>query len=169
MHNCHFNNVILQTEMTKLKTFYMKRYLILLLTALFMQQANAQFFSFGYPDPFQQRQQVQQEKITPPEYKGGTAKLNKFIEKNFKNPIERKNIDGKITVACIIGTKGKVIESQVVRGLDPELNEEALRVAKKLKFKPARQGKKKVKCRQDITFPIRHGRLSFLDLKTIDI
>lgn len=150
----------------------MKRILLLILTSFVILQSHAQFFDFGFPDPFsqrQQRQQVQRDPITPPEYKGGNSKLNKFLEKNFQNPIERKSIDGKITVACIVGTKGKVIETQVVRGLERDLNDEALRVAKKLKFKPAKQGKKKIKSRVDVVFPIRHGRLSFLDLPTIEV
>lgn len=148
----------------------MRRQLLILLTAfLFVQQANAQFFDFGFPDPFSVRQRPQQEKMTPPAYKGGNSKLNKFIEKNFRNPQERKSVDGKITVACIIGTNGKVIEAQVVKGVERELNDEAVRVAKKLKFRPAKQGKKKVKSRCDIAFPIRHGRLSFLDLPTTEV
>lgn len=147
----------------------MNRILIFLLCCFMTIQVKAQFFSFGMPDPFQQRQQVQQEKITPPEYKGGNKKLNSFIEKNFQNPSERKDIDANITVACIINTKGKVVEAQIVRGINRDLNDEAVRVAKKLKFKPAKQGKKKVKSRFDVTFPIRHGRLSFLELKTIEV
>lgn len=140
-----------------------------LFASILTLQANAQFFNFGFPAPYQQRQQVQQQKITPPEYKGGNAKLNKFIEKNFQNPHDRQNIDVNITVACIIGTNGKVVEAQILRGANRDLNDEALRVAKKLKFKPAKQGKKKVKSRFDVTFPIRHGRLSFLELKTIEV
>ena len=148
----------------------MKRHLFLIMTAfLLVQQANAQFFDFGFSNPYSMPQYQHQEKITPPEYKGGNKKLNKFIEKAFRNPVERKSIDGKITVACIIGTKGKVIDAQVAKGLDRDLNEEALRVVKKMKFKPAKQGKKKIKSRFDIVFPIRHGRLSFLELPTTEV
>lgn len=147
----------------------MKKLLILLVVLGFAIDLNAQIFNFGFSDPFTTRERVQKEPITPPAYKGGNDKLDKFLLKTFRNPKERKNIDGKIVVACIIGTKGKVIESQVVRGLDRDLNDEALRVVRKLKFKPAKQGKKKVKSRFDITFPIRHGKLSFLDLPTMEV
>lgn len=140
-----------------------------MLTIMLAVNANAQIFDFGFPDPFSQRQRVRQEPITPPEYKGGAKKLNAFIEKNFRNPSERKSVDGKIVVGIIIGEKGKVVEAQVLRGVESELNVEALRVAKKLKFTPAKQGKKKVKSRYDVTFPIRHGRLSFLDLPTTEV
>ena len=147
----------------------MKRLFILCFLTTLAIAGKAQFFNFGFPDPYAQRQQIQQDPVTPPEYKGGNSKLNKFLEKNFITPRERKNIDGKITVACIISTKGKVVETQIVRGLERDLNDEAVRVAKRLKFKPAKQGKKKIKSRFDVTFPIRHGRLSFLDLPTMEI
>ena len=147
----------------------MKRLLIFVMVSCLALTSSAQFFSFGLPDGFTQRQRAQQDPITPPEYKGGNSKLNKFLEKNFVNPAERKSVDGKITVACIIGVKGKVIDAQIVKGLDRDLNDEALRVARKLKFKPAKQGKKKIKSRFDVTFPIRHGRLSFIDLPTVEV
>lgn len=147
----------------------MKRLLLMVLTIFTVLSTQAQIFNFGFPDPYAQRQQVQQAPVVPPSYKGGNDKLNRFLEKNFQNPVERKNIDGRIVVACIIGTKGKVIDAQIVRGIDRDLNDEALRVVRKLKFKPAKQGKKKLKSRFDVTFPIKHGRLSFLDLNTIEV
>ena len=50
-----------------------------------------------------------------------------------------------------------------------DFNKEAQRVAAKMRFKPAKRGKEKVRSRYDVTFPIRHGRLSFIELKTIDV
>lgn len=112
--------------------------------------------------------------VTPPKFKGGDAGLQAYQLKHFKNPMlttdgTRQNLEGKIVVACIIGTSGKVDEAQVVRRLETALDVEALRVVKNMKFSPARQGKKKIKYRYDITFPIRKGRLSFLELNTIDV
>lgn len=133
---------------------------------LFSLTSSAQFYYYGTP---QQRQQAPQEKYTGPKYRKGKAGVEDFITKNFRNPSEHKNIDGNIVVAVIINKKGKVEEAQIVRSVSDELNAEALRVAKKMKFKPAKYGKKPTKARLDITFPIRHGRLSFLDLRTIDV
>ena len=84
-------------------------------------------------------------------------------------PKFEENIEGKIVVAVIVSAKGKVIDSGVVRSVSHELDEEALRVAKMLKFKPAVRGKKKVKARVDISFPIRHGQLSYFAFSTIDV
>lgn len=145
---------------------------ILMLVIGFAINSQAQIFDFGFPfgDSYGRRQQQQQvEAVTQPEYKGGNDALNKYLRKEFKAPQPVENIEGVITVACIISEKGKVIETGIVQGLSKAYNEEALRVAKKLKFKPAKRGKTKVKSRFDVSFPIRRGRLSFSKLQTIDV
>ena len=128
---------------------------------------HAQFFEFGYPQT--ERRQAPQEPVEPAKYKGGNAGLNRFLEKEFKRIPEKSNVEGNIVIACIINEKGKISETQVVRSLGTELDKEALRVIGKLKFKPAKQGKKAVKSRINISFPIRRGKVSFSTLKTIDV
>lgn len=142
---------------------------IIIVIALFSfgLQTRAQFFEFGYPR--NERRQEPQETVEPAQYKGGTAGLNRFLEKEFKRVPEKSDVEGNIIIACIIGEKGKVTETQVLRSLGTELDNEALRVVKKLKFKPAKQGKKAVKSRINISFPIRRGKVSFSTLKTIDV
>ena len=144
----------------------MSRLIFLLLFVECSIAANAQFF-FGFPQ--QQMEQRQTEKYTAPSYKGGEAAIQAFITKNFQQPSERERVEGKIVVAVIVGPKGKPIDAQVVRSVNNTLNTEAVRVCKKMKFKPATVGKKKVKGRIDITFPIKHGRVSFVDLPTIEV
>ena len=125
---------------------------------------KAQIFDFGYPRT--ERRQTPQE---PAKYKGGNAGLNRFLEKEFKRNPEKTDIQGQIIVACIINEKGKISETQITRSLDKDLDNEALRVVKKLKFKPAKQGKKAIPSRINIVFPIRRGKVSFSTLKTIDV
>ena len=129
--------------------------------------ADAQVF--GYVNPFSPSTSEQQVKTEPAKYKGGMNGLNKFIAKEFRTVREESMTDGRIIVACVIGEKGRIVETRIVTGLSDALNKEALRVVKKLKFKPAMQGKKKIKSRINITFPIRHGRASFSTLKTVDV
>lgn len=133
--------------------------------------AKAQFFDFGFGgNPFSQRIEPRdKEPFTAPWFKGGDDALNRYIEKNFKNPSPNTEVYGKVVVACIINEKGKVIDTQIIRHVDTAVDEEALRVAKKLRFKPGKQGKKKVKSRYDVIFPIKHGRLSFSTLETIEV
>ncbi|MCM1312548.1 MAG: energy transducer TonB [Bacteroides sp.] len=146
---------------------------IILLTVLFAihLSAKAQFFGFGFgEEPFTHRmEQHEKEPFTAPVFKGGNEALNRFIEKNFKNPSPRSDVYGSIIIACIINEKGKVVDTQIIRHADDALDAEAVRTAKKLKFKPGRQGKKKVKSRYDVAFPIKNGRLSFSTLETIEV
>lgn len=142
----------------------MKKNCLFLMLLLWVQVdlAGAQIFEYSFPfGGMQRRERVQQDPVAPPEYKGGNEALNKYLRKTFKNPNPTDNVDGEIVVACVINEKGKVDEAVVVNGLTRILNEEAERVAKKLKFKPAKQGKKKIKSRFDVVFPIRRGKLSF--------
>lgn len=151
----------------------MRKLILSVAIALLMPiSADAQFFNFGFGDdffdsPFQHHRQ--REQITQPEYEGDKEDMELFMKDHFKNPVGQREVEGNIIIACIIDEKGKVVETHVVRGLKEEFNKEAQRVASKMKFKPGMRGKEKVKSRYDVRFPIRKGRLSFLDLKTTDV
>ena len=142
------------------------RHFTLLLFLLFTASARAQFF-FDFT-PRQQTEQ-RQERVNPPQYKGGEEAVKAFLQKNFKRPAVREDVSGRILVAVIVNAKGNVEEVQIVRSLTKNLDTEAIRVCKKMKFKPATSGKKKVRGRVDITFPIRNGKLSFLNLPTTEV
>lgn len=64
------------------------------------------------------------------EFKGGTKDLMQFIAENIKYPAEAKaaGISGRVIVSFTIGTDGSVTDAEVVRGIDPALDREALRV-----------------------------------------
>lgn len=142
------------------------RHFTLLLFLLLTASARAQFYF-----DFTPRQQTEQrrEQSVPPTYKGGEEAVQAYLLKNFKRPEVREDVSGRIVVAVIVNAKGNVESAQVVRSLTKSLDAEALRVCKKMKFKPATTGKRKVRGRVDIIFPIRHGRLSFLDLPTTEV
>ena len=142
------------------------RHITLLLLLLLTASVKAQFFF-----DFSPRQQVEQrrESVTPPAYKGGEEAVKAYLQKNFKQPKIKEKVDGRIVVAVIVNPKGNVENAQIVRSLTKNLDAEAVRLCKKMKFKPATSGKKKVRGRVDITFPIRNGRLSFFDLPTVDV
>lgn len=147
------------------------RYIITAFLCILSLTTKAQIYNFGFGEyPFMQRgEQEKKEQYTAPSFKGGKDKLNKFIQKEFKKQNDEKGVKGKITVACIVNEKGKVSQVQIIQGLSQNLNEEAMRVAKKMKFKPAKKGKKKVKGRYDIVFPIRNGKVSFLNFETNNV
>ncbi len=74
--------------------------------------------------------------IKKPVYPGGNAAYRKFIKDNLKYPKEalEKKIEGIVFIKYTIDHKGKVIESQVLKGIGHGCNEEAQRIVSLLKF-----------------------------------
>jgi protein TonB len=83
-----------------------------------------------------------------PEFPGGDLGLMKYIQKNIKYPAIAKeyNITGKVFIQFIVDKTGSVINVKVVRGVDKNLDAEAVRVIKSLpKYKPGKQRGKAVR------------------------
>jgi len=73
--------------------------------------------------------------------------LLKYLGENTKYPESAKvnGTQGKVIVRFAIDTEGNVTKESVLKGVDPALDEEALRVVRTLPgFKPGRQGGKAV-------------------------
>lgn len=141
----------------------MKHILLFMLMVMSVASAEAQFFNY-------RREVRPREEQIAPKFKDDKAGLERFMKKHFKNPsvIDRR-VSGDVVVDVIINAKGKVEDCRVVRSVATDYDKEAVRVTKKMKFKPAMQGKKKVKSRYRLTYPIKRGRLSFITLKTVDV
>ena len=141
----------------------MKHILLFILMVMSVASAEAQFFNY-------RREVRPREEQIAPKFKDDKAGLERFMKKHFKNPsaIDRR-VSGDVVVDVIINAKGKVEDCRVVSSVAADYDKEAVRVTKKMKFKPAMQGKKKVKSRYRLTYPIRRGRLSFITLKTVDV
>ena len=90
-----------------------------------------------------------------PEFPGGDLGLMKFIQKNVRSPAIAKeyNITGKVYVSFIVDKQGSVTNVKIVRGVDKNLDAEALRVVSSLpSYKPGKQRGKAV--RVMFTIPI---------------
>jgi len=90
-----------------------------------------------------------------PIFPGGDLGLMKYIQKNVKYPAIAKeyNITGKVYVSFIVDKLGSVTNVKIVRGVDKNLDAEAVRVVKSLpKYKPGKQRGKSV--RVMFTIPI---------------
>jgi len=74
--------------------------------------------------------------IKKPVYPGGTAAYKKFIKENLKYPKAAKEnkIEGVVFVKYTIDHKGKVIETQVMKGIGHGCDKEAKRIVSLLKF-----------------------------------
>jgi len=82
-----------------------------------------------------------------PEFPGGEIGLRKFIYDHVKYPPRaiETNLEGKIYVRFCVNSKGMVERVSIARGVDPILDNEAMRVVKGLpKWKPGENGGRKV-------------------------
>ena len=82
-----------------------------------------------------------------PEFPGGIAGLKRYISKKVKYPVEAKesDIQGKVYVRFVVNSKGETEQVSIIRGIDPILDKEALRVVKSFpKWKPGMQSGKAV-------------------------
>ena len=82
-----------------------------------------------------------------PLFPGGEKELLNFIAKNLKYPVEaqKKGIQGKIIVRFVVTKEGKVENAEVIRGIDPSIDNEGLRVVNSLPdWTPGEQNGEKV-------------------------
>jgi protein TonB len=78
-----------------------------------------------------------------PMYPGGDPALLKYIMEHTEYPeiAKENNIQGKVIVRFCVTKKGGVSQVSVLKGVDPELDKEAIRVVNTLPaFKPGKQG-----------------------------
>lgn len=90
-----------------------------------------------------------------PEFPGGELALRKWIGSNIKYPViaAENGIQGKVYVTFVVDKDGSISNARIARGVDPSLDQEALRVVNKLpKWKPGKQRGKPV--RVSYTVPI---------------
>lgn len=76
-----------------------------------------------------------------PQFPGGEAELMKYVTNHIKYPTmaAENNIQGRVVVKFVVKKDGSVGEVQVLRGKDPDLDKEAVRVVRTLpKFIPGK-------------------------------
>ena len=66
----------------------------------------------------------------PAEFPGGNDALSKYLSKNLRYPevARKKGIQGRVIVKFVVEKNGSIINVEAIRGTDPELNKEAIRV-----------------------------------------
>ena len=85
-----------------------------------------------------------------PDFPGGTAELMKFLSKNIKYPViaQENGIQGRVVCSFVVNRDGSIVDIQVMRGVDPALDKEAVRVIGTMpKWKPGEQRGKPVRVR----------------------
>lgn len=77
-----------------------------------------------------------------PEYPGGELALRQWLGTHIKYPVTaaENGIMGKVYVTFVVGKDGSIYNAKIARGVDPSLDQEALRVVNTLpKWKPGYQ------------------------------
>ena len=77
-----------------------------------------------------------------PEYPGGMSAMMEFIGKNIKYPVaaQKAKIQGRVVIQFIVDKEGNIICPRVIRGADPLLDAEAIRLTTIMpKWKPGMQ------------------------------
>jgi len=90
-----------------------------------------------------------------PEYPGGTPALMKFLGDNINYPktAQEEGLQGRVILNFVVEKDGSITDVQIVRGIAPSLDEEAIRVVKAMpKWKPGTQNGEIVRVRY--TLPV---------------
>ncbi|GHV48500.1 protein TonB [Bacteroidia bacterium] len=90
-----------------------------------------------------------------PKFPGGDAEMMKYLYANIKYPViaQENGVQGRVTVQFVVNRDGTIVDAVVVRGVDPSLDKEALRVVNSMpKWSPGQQRGKPVRVR--FTVPV---------------
>lgn len=108
-----------------------------------------QVITQGTPEPDKVFDMVEQ----MPQFPGGQAAMMQYIGKNINYPpiAQENGTQGRVTCQFIIGVDGSVRDVKVLRGVDPYLDKEAIRVIQTMpKWIPGKQNGKAVSVKYTI-------------------
>lgn len=91
-----------------------------------------------------------------PEFPGGEDAMRRYLARNIRYPLiaQENGIQGRVICQFVVNADGKIVDVQVVRGVEASLDEEAVRVIKSMPaWTPGKQGGKSVRVKY--TLPIR--------------
>ena len=95
-----------------------------------------------------------------PEFPGGMGECMKWLGQNIKYPADakEKGVQGRVIVQFVVEKDGTIVNAKVVRGVDPDLDAEALRVVNQSpKWKPGKQKGEAVRVKYTLPIMFRLG------------
>jgi protein TonB len=78
-----------------------------------------------------------------PQFPGGLLAMQRWLRDNLRYPTvaEEMGIQGIVTLEFVVGRDGAIRDISILRGVDPSLDKEAIRVVSKMpKWIPGKQG-----------------------------
>ena len=123
-------------------------------------QSQVQQQTYVAPAPVEEVEEEAEEQIftvveNNPEFPGGAAALMKYLKDNINYPViaQENGIQGRVICQFVVNRDGKIVDAVVLRGVDPSLDKEALRVVNSMpKWNPGEQRGKPVRVR--FTLPV---------------
>ena len=92
--------------------------------------------------------------IEQPEFKGGMQALGQFLSQSLRYPpdAQRSRTQGKVFITFVVNTDGSLSDYEVIKGVHPELDKEALRVVKAMsgRWKPGSERGQKVRVKYNL-------------------
>ena len=128
-------------------------------TVIASSEETGQAVEVKYVPPVVEEEEVVEEEIfqiveTMPEFpNGGLQGLMKFLSDNIKYPTiaQENGTQGRVSVQFVVNRDGSIVDAKVVKGVDPYLDREALRVINSMpKWKPGMQRGKPVRVRYTV-------------------
>lgn len=120
-----------------------------------MQRGKAVAVKYTVPITFRLKSPVEEAKKETltvvdvmPQYPGGDRELLKFIAQSIKYPTDAQEagVQGRVICSFVVDKKGNIVEPKIIRGIDPSLDAEALRVIGMMpRWTPGRQDGKAVR------------------------
>lgn len=93
-----------------------------------------------------------------PQYPGGESALTKYINRSREYPRRayRNRVQGRVTCGFVVNTDGSISNIEVIRGVDPDLDREAVRVISGMpRWLPGRLSGTTVPTYYTVTVPFR--------------
>ena len=93
-----------------------------------------------------------------PSFPGGQTALLQWLQQNIHYPpvAEENGIQGRVVVSFVVEPYGSITNVQVVRGVDPSLDKEAVRVTKAMpKWQPGKQNGQAVRVKYNLPVQFR--------------
>lgn len=93
-----------------------------------------------------------------PEFPGGMEALMKYLNKNIKYPsrAQDNNIQGRVMVSFVVNRDGSIVDPEILKAVDKDLDNEALRVIKAMpKWTPGKQRGKPVRVKYTVPVTFR--------------
>lgn len=125
-------------------------------------QKEAQVQTYVAPAVVEEEEESSQQIFTVveqmPEFPGGQGALLQYLAKSIKYPViaQENGIQGRVSCSFTVNKDGSIVDAEVIRGVDPSLDKEALRVINTMpKWKPGMQRGKPVRVKYTVPVTFR--------------